>query len=55
MDRRYVDNKSLYNIEIVGYYFVIRIKSNGTYKRVQNNPHNSDGYILSDMLIELIR
>jgi len=50
-----VDYKSLYNIEIVGSYFVARMKSNGTYKRVQNNPHNSDGNIISDILIELTR
>ena len=53
MDRGYVDYKSLYNIEIAGSYFVTRMKSNGTYRRVQNNPHNSDGNVLSDIFIEL--
>ena len=55
MDRGYVDYKSLYNIEIAGSYFVTRMKSNGTYRRVQNNPHNSDGNVLSDIFIELTR
>jgi IS4 transposase len=53
MDRGYVDYKSLYNIELGGSYFVTRMKSNSTYKRVQNNPHKDDGKILSDVLIEL--
>jgi len=53
MDRGYLDYKSLYNIELGGSYFVTRMKSNSTHKKVQNNPHKDDGKILSDVLIEL--
>jgi len=53
MDRGYVDYKSLYNIELGGSFFVTRMKSNGAYRRVQNNPHKDDGNVLSDVLIEL--
>ena len=53
MDRGYVNYKLLYNIELGGSYFVTRMKSNGAYKRVQNNPYKDDGKVLSDVLIEL--
>jgi hypothetical protein len=53
MDRGYVDYKSLYNIEIGGSIFVTRMKSNGAYKRVKNNPRDKEGPILSDVLIVL--
>ena len=52
MDRGYVDYKLLYNIELGGSYFVTRMKSNSTYKRIKNNPHR-EGAVLSDVLIEL--
>ena len=52
MDRGYVDYKLLYNIELGGSYFVTRMKSNSTYKRIKNNPHK-EGAVLSDVLIEL--
>ena len=51
MDRGYVDYKLLYNIELGGSYFVTRMKSNGSYKRIKNNPHK-EGAVLSDVLIE---
>jgi hypothetical protein len=53
MDRGYVDYKSLYTIELQGSVFVTRMKSNGAYKTVHNNPHEADGPILSDKVIEL--
>ena len=52
MDRGYVDYKLLYNIELGGSIFVTRMKSNGTYKKIKNNPHK-EGAVLSDVLIEL--
>jgi len=52
MDRGYVDYKLLYNIELGGSCFVTRMKSNGSYKRVKNNPHKG-GPVLSDVMIEL--
>jgi hypothetical protein len=53
MDRGYVDYKSLYAIELQKSIFVSRLKSNGAYKRIHNNPRRKDGQILSDVLIEL--
>jgi hypothetical protein len=53
MDRGFVDYKSLYCIELQGSIFVTRMKSNGAYKRVRNNPHKEGGPVLSDVLIEL--
>jgi hypothetical protein len=38
-DRGYVDYKSLYSIDLQGSTFVTRMKSNGAYKRIKNNPH----------------
>jgi hypothetical protein len=53
LDRGYVDYKSLYSIELQGSTFVTRMKSNGAYKRIKNNPHDKDGPIISDVLIQL--
>jgi hypothetical protein len=53
LDRGYVDYKSLYNIELQGSTFVTRMKSNGAYKRIKNNPHEKGGAIISDVLIQL--
>jgi transposase len=53
LDRGYVDDKSLYNIDVQGSVFVIRMKSNGAYKRIKNNPHEKKGVIISDVLIQL--
>jgi hypothetical protein len=53
LDRGYVDYKSLYNIDLQGSTFVTRMKSNGAYKRIKNNPHDKNGVILSDVLIQL--
>jgi transposase len=53
MDRGYVDYKSLYCIELQGSVFVTRVKRNSAYKRIQSNPHEEGGPILSDVLIEL--
>ena len=53
LDRGYVDYKSLYNIELQGSTFVTRMKSNGAFKRIKNNPHEKGGPILSDVLIQL--
>jgi hypothetical protein len=53
LDRGYVDYKSLYNIELQGSTFVTRMKSNGAYKRIKNNPHEKEGAIISDVLIQL--
>jgi len=53
MDRGYVDYKSLYSIELQGSVFVTRMKSNGAFKRVRNNPHKEGGPVLSDVLIEM--
>ena len=53
MDRGYVDYKSLYCIELQGSFFVTRMKNNCVFRRVHNNPHNEEGPILSDVLIEL--
>jgi hypothetical protein len=53
MDRGYVDYKSLYSIELGGSFFVTRMKSNSTYKKVKNNLHKNDGMLLSDVFIEL--
>jgi len=53
MDRGYVDYKLLYNIELRGSYFVTRMKSNGTYKKIETNPCKDGGPILSDFIIEL--
>jgi len=53
MDRGYVDYKSLYSIELQGSVFVTRMKNNGAFKRVRNNPHKDGGPVLSDVLIEL--
>jgi hypothetical protein len=53
LDRGYVDYKSLYSIELKGSRFVTRIKSNGKYKRLRSNPHEKDGQVLSDVVIQL--
>jgi hypothetical protein len=53
LDRGYVDYKSLYSIELQGSAFVTRMKSNGAYKRIKNNPHEKEGPIISDVLIRL--
>jgi hypothetical protein len=53
LDRGYVDYKSLYTIDLRGSTFVTRMKSNGAYKRIQNNPHEKNGGIISDVLIQL--
>jgi hypothetical protein len=53
LDRGYVDYKSLYTIDLQGSTFVTRMKSNGAYKRIKNNPHEKNGAIMSDVLIQL--
>jgi hypothetical protein len=53
MDRGYVDYKPLYSIELQGSVFVTRIKNNGAFRRVRNNPRGKDEAIISDVLIEL--
>ena len=53
LDRGYVDYKSLYNIELQGSIFVTRMKSNGAFRRIKNNPHEKEGPIISDVLIQL--
>jgi transposase len=53
MDRGYVDYKSLHSIDLQGSFFVTRMKSNGAFKRIKNNPRSKDGPVLSDVLIEL--
>jgi len=53
MDRGYVDYKSLYSIELGGSIFVTRMKRNGSFKRIKNNPRAKEGPIISDVLIEL--
>jgi hypothetical protein len=53
LDRGYVDYKSLYDIELNGSFFVTRMKSNGKYERVRNNPHDEDGPVLSDVVIQM--
>ena len=53
MDRGFVDYKSLYCIELRGSIFVSRMKSNGAFKRIHNNPHKEEGPVLSDVIIEL--
>jgi hypothetical protein len=53
MDRGYVDYNSLYYIELQGSIFVTRMKRNGAFKRIHNNPHKEEGSVLSDVLIEL--
>jgi IS4 transposase len=53
LDRGYVDYKSLYSIDLQGSTFVTRMKSNGAYKRIKNNPHEKEGAIISDVLIQL--
>jgi IS4 transposase len=53
LDRGYVDYKSLYSIDLQGSTFVTRMKSNGAYKRIGNNPHEKNGAVLSDVLIQL--
>jgi hypothetical protein len=53
LDRGYVDYKSLYSIELQGSTFVTRMKSNGAFKRIKNNPHEKNGSIISDVLIQL--
>jgi hypothetical protein len=55
LDRGYVDCKSLYNIDLQGSTFVTRMKSNGAYKRVKNNPHEKGGAIISDVLMWSVR
>jgi hypothetical protein len=53
MDRGYVDYKSLYGIELRGSVFVTRMKSNGAFKRIHNNPRKEGGPVQSDVLIGL--
>jgi hypothetical protein len=53
LDRGYVDYKSLYSIELNGSTFVTRMKSNGVYKRIKNNPHDKEGPVISDVVIQL--
>jgi hypothetical protein len=53
LDRGYVDYKSLYCIELNGSFFVTRMKSNGSYKRVKAFPHDDNDSIISDMEIQL--
>ena len=53
LDRGYVDYKSLYSIDLQGSTFVTRMKSNGAFKRIKNNPHEKDGPVISDVLIQL--
>jgi hypothetical protein len=53
LDRGYVDYKSLYCIELNGSFFVTRMKSNGSYKRVKSFPHDDNGSIISDVEIQL--
>ena len=53
LDRGYVDYKSLYSIDLQGSTFVTRMKSNGAFKRIKNNPHEKNGRIISDVLIPL--
>jgi hypothetical protein len=53
LDRGYVDYNSLYAIDLRGSTFVTRMKSNGAYKRIRNNPHEKKGAIVSDVLIQL--
>jgi IS4 transposase len=53
LDRGYVDYKSLYTIDLQGSTFVTRMKRNGAFKRIKNNPHEQNGVIISDVLIQL--
>jgi hypothetical protein len=53
LDRGYVDYKSLYSIELQGSTFVARMKSNGAYKRIRNNPHEENEAVVSDVLLQL--
>jgi hypothetical protein len=53
LDRGYVDYKSLYAIDLQGSVFVTRMKSNGAFKRIKNNPHEKDGPVISDVLIRM--
>jgi IS4 transposase len=53
LDRGYVDYNSLYAIDLRGSTFVTRMKSNGAYKRIRNNPHEKNRAIVSDVLIQL--
>jgi len=53
LDRGYVDYKSLYSIELNGSVFVTRMKRNGAYKRVKENPCAEGGPVLFDVLIML--
>jgi hypothetical protein len=42
---------SLKTYDLQGSTFVTRMKSNGAYKRIKNNPHEKNGVIISDVLI----
>jgi hypothetical protein len=53
LDLGYVDYKSLCSIELQGSTFVARMKSNGAYKGIKNNPHEKNGVIISDVPIRL--
>ena len=53
VDRGYVDYKLLYYIHLAGSIFVTRMKSNGKYKKIRDNPHKEGSPILSDVVIEL--
>ena len=53
MDRGYIDYKSLYTIDLHDSIFVTRMKRNCAYKRIYSNPHEEEGPVISDVLIEL--
>jgi len=53
MDRGYIDFKSLYCIELQRSIFVTRLKNNAVHNNIKINPHDEDGPIISDVLIEL--
>jgi hypothetical protein len=53
LDRGHVDYKSLFSIDLQKSTFVTRMKHNGAFRRLNNNPHTKDGPILSDVVIQL--
>ncbi|GHU67110.1 IS4 family transposase [Spirochaetia bacterium] len=53
LDRGYVDYKSLYCIELNDSFFVTRVKSNGSYKRLRSFQHADNDSIISDVEIQL--
>jgi hypothetical protein len=52
-DRGYIDYKRLYHIELAQSFFVTRMKSNAKYQVKRVLPHDKDGNILSDNIIQL--